>query len=145
MTEAEQARAAIAAMNTASARLAARTRWPLWRHAAVGVMMGLLIAAQAFGSPVRIAADAAVIVAALVLVRRDRTVDGMFVNGWRKGRTLAVTLLMIAGVLGALIMVRRLAPFDPVVLAGIALAVMIWTTALSYLWQAVYQRELGAK
>lgn len=148
MTGIEEARTAMAAMDAANARLATRTRWPFWRHAAVGVMTGFLVGMQAFDGPVRIAANASVIIAALALIRRDRKADGMFVNGWRRGPTLWVTLVLLAGAIAALFAMLELKPLEQGQIglyALIVVGVATWGTALSYVWQSMYQRELGVK
>lgn len=145
MTGIEEAREALAAVDGAKIRLAARTQWPWRRHALVGALMAVLVAGQAFDQGFRIAVDVAVIGGALAIARHDRKADGMFVNGWRPGWTLLVTLPMIAAMTAAVLFVYRADPVRNGNWTGLWIVTVLAAvggTLFSYLWQVVYQREL---
>lgn len=148
MTEVEQAKAAMSALDSVNARLAERTRRPFWRHAVVGAMVAAVVAARELSGGVRLGTYVMIFIALTVIVRHDRRTNGMFVNGWRRGPTKWVTILMLAGSVAALVAMEELKPLTNGNIGLFTLIVagtMVWVTGLSYLWQTIYQRELGVK
>lgn len=145
MNDPDEARAALAAVTAAKARLAERSNWSLLRHAAAGALMALLLFAQSLGETAMIAVYAVAAVLALLVAERDRRRDGMFVNGWRIDRTLWVTLPLLAYMIAMAVLVRRAVPApqpaSPLFWMLILLTALVVTGA-SLLWQRIYRDEL---
>lgn len=145
MNGADEARAALTAVTAAEARLADRTGWSLLRHAVAGVLMALLLFAQALNEPAMIAIYAVAAIAALLVVKRDRRRDGVFVNGWRADRTLWVTLPLLGFVAAMFALVRFELPApqtaSPLFWMLIVVTALV-VTAASMLWQRIYRGEL---
>lgn len=141
-----EARAALDAMGSANAGLADAMACPPWRHAAFGVLMASLVLAvtvpSAWFLPIQIVSLAGLI----LLLRHDRARYGVFVNGYRRGRTLPVTLALLAAELGIVFLAvpARHLPFPSVRgLACIAAAFAI-ATAASVLFQRIWIAEIRA-
>src|SRR5690606_29212662 len=102
-----------------------------------------LVLSQGFGSaglPITAFALAGV----AWLVTDDRRRYGMFVNGYRKGRTLPLTLLLVAVMLGAMgIQIYARAQGLPLwVKLAIAGGAFVVAMVASIGWTRVYEREL---
>jgi len=145
MTEIENARAALAGVSESEARLADRMRWPLWRHAAPGAVIDLILFGQTLDSEKSMLLSTGVLLAVVVLRRSDMMRDGMFVSGMRRGRTAWIGLLLAALAVAALFAVRRAIPGPQtqqpafwVLLAAMGIA----ATALSLVWERIYRAEL---
>lgn len=145
MTDIDEARAAMAEIRATEQRLSARMQWPFWRHLAAGLCFGVLIFAQTLEGGLSVIASFSVVLFALLIKNSDKKRQGMFVSGFSGGRASWVSLGLIALGVAACLYVRigmnepqREQPLFWVLLA----AMIIATTALSYLWQRVYQREL---
>ena len=137
---------ALAAKRDAEAQMAKAANCPPWRHAAFGLMMAALIAAFAFDPTWRAAILALAILAVPLIIRSDRKRMGMFINGYRRGKTRLVTfgLLIVWMALYATGVHYALTRHDevmPLVLAAVAFVIC---TAGSVLWQRVFVREMGA-
>lgn len=122
----------------------AQGHWPWGRHAAFGVLLAGLTAAQAAPTPFNVWADVGLTFVALGIAREDRRRRGVFVNGWRHGRTLWVTLpvvllAMAAGLLGLWLARERGLVWAPVALGAALFPV---GTVASKAWEQVYRREL---
>jgi hypothetical protein len=147
MTDFERdARAALDAKNDTQRQLAAAATCPAWRHALFGLLMGALIAAPAFALPLRYAIFAAILVAVVFIARADRKRMGMFINGYRRGKTRIVALAILAIELGlySFATYRALEFNDhatPFVLAALGV-VLGWIG--STIWQRVFVSELAA-
>ncbi len=134
----------LAEVNAAKSEMARRAVAPVWYHPALGLLIGGLVAVQ--GQPLWILGPYyGVFVLGLVgLVRAYRAHTGVWVNGYRKGRTMIVSLglaaLIVAIMLASTWLVRTrgltMAPF----IAGV-LATLV-TTAGGFLWEIAYRRDL---
>lgn len=140
----QQARDALASIAAAQSQLAKTQTFPLWRHAALGVVSALLIAAiaapQSYFALFYIPSMAGIV----WLVRYDRRTTGTFVNGWRWGRTLPVSLVLLALLLGLVFFAHRTradGAFSSEGLLAIA-AGFVLGTVFSMVWQRVYIEEL---
>lgn len=145
-TTAEEAIAALDAKKSAEQQLAAAALCPPWRHAVFGLLMGALVATPAFAFPIRMSILAGLIPVVALIVRSDRKRMGMFINGYRRGRTRIVALAMLAIVLGlyAVSVHRGLGLGDTVTPLLLGVAAAISGTIGSIIWQRVFVRELGA-
>ena len=140
----DQARAALAAKGDTQRQLAAAAVYPQWRHAIFGVMMGGLVLVPALPSGARIAMFAALLIAMPLIMRADRERSGMFINGYRRGKTLYVTFAMLAlEMMLFAVSFHRAIVFDDrhtaFLLAPLAVAVG-WIGSL--IWQRVMIAEL---
>lgn len=131
-------------MRATRGALAARTRWSLARHAAVGLLLGSLIAGYALPGPGPVMVGVVCMGATVAIVARDRRRDGFFVNGYRPGRTRRITFALVAIAFGALLSAIALKEryglnWAPVAI-GIVLAVV--ATLASIAWELVYRQEL---
>ncbi|UYY57737.1 hypothetical protein [Sphingomonas sp. S2-65] len=143
MDEMEAARS-LEMMRTTRSALAERAKWSLLRHAAVGLLLGGLIAGYALpGSwPVIMASACAALTA--VIVARDRRRDGFFVNGYRRGRTRWVTFAILVVSFGALVGAIVLKTRHGLTWAPLAIgsATALFATIMSMVWERIYQQEL---
>lgn len=137
----EQARAALQAAN---AKLAEQAHWPWSRHAAYGAVVGGMVAAQGFMPPLSTVFVAACVCAVAAIVAADRAKRGVWISGWRGGRTRWVTVLSliigIGGMFAALwLNVDMHMPWASFALGGVVFVVAV---LLSKLWERIYRREL---
>lgn len=145
MTEIDEARAAMAEVRATEQRLSQRMQWPFWRHLAAGLGIGVLMLGQTLGSGPSILASFGVVLFAVYLKNRDKQRDGMFVNSLTPSRAAWISYTLVAVAVAACLYVRigMNEPQREQPLFWVLLAIMIGaTTALSYVWQLVYVREL---
>jgi hypothetical protein len=140
------AASALDAKRQAELQMARAATCPPWRHALFGLMMGALIASFAFEFVIRTAILVLVLAAIPIIVRSDRKRMGMFINGYRRGKTrwVAFGILLVWLPLYAIAVHYGLTLHDHVVplLLG-ALGFVIGTIG-SMLWQRVFVSEMGA-
>lgn len=121
-------------------------KYPFWRHAAFGLVMGLLVLAQGFDLLPKMALVVVAMAGCAWLVTDDRRRYGMFVNGYRKGRTLPWTLALVAVMLaaGGVEVYAYFAGWSLAPKLGIAAAAFAVALMGSVLWTRIYRRELLA-
>lgn len=141
-----EARLALDAKRSAERSLATVAPCPPWRHAVFGLMLGGTIATPAIPLPYRFVALALIFVALPLIVRSDRRRTGVFINGYRRGRTRLVTAALLAGFLllysaSAYAALGRGDIRTPLLLAIVG---GIGATLGSIQWQRVFVREMGA-
>lgn len=139
------ARAALADMADARNRLVMTTRYPAWRHAAFGALMALLVGGIGISNTVSLVATGVGLVVTYFLARHDRKTSGMFVNGFRAGRTFWVASILLIAMLALMfVQVRVRFSVGPglwtAVVAGVAFAV---GTAASIAWWRAYVADLA--
>ena len=139
-------RAALAAKQHAEAQMARAATCPPWRHAIFGLMMGALVASPAFEMPLRLAILVLMLCCIPIIVQSDRKRMGMFINGYRRGKTriVAIGILAIELSLYAVAVIRGLDHQDhitPLVLGAVGVLIGILG---SRLWQRVFVSEMGA-
>lgn len=141
-----EAQSALDAKRQAEAQIARAASCPPWRHAVFGVMMGGLIATPAVPLPARFAILVALLAAIPIIVQSDRKRTGMFINGYRRGKTRMVVAGILAVELGmyAISCVRALGYGDRVTPLLLGVAGVVIGTIGSIMWQRVFVRELGA-
>lgn len=146
MTNQQDAAEALAAMRQARIRANTIRRLPFAYHLGFGAMMaGFVVAVNlphwAFGF-----AMAGLILIGVLLYQWQRRATGRWVNGYRVGRTLPLTILVVATLVGLLLTSNpEGAPtfnlFTP--LQGALLAFAIGT-GFDWLWVKIYDREQSA-
>lgn len=145
MTEFEdQSRAALAAKSDTERQLAVAAVYPQWRHAIFGLMMGGLLLAPILQSAVRVALFVLLACAVPLIAWADRKRTGMFINGYRPGKTLYVTFAILAVemtlmVFGAYRLVEYGDRQTAILLAPVAVAIG-WIGSI--IWQRVLINEL---
>jgi len=141
------ARAALDKVGMTRTQMAAICNCPPWRHAAFGLIFAVLIGSISISGTAQVIGTAVVLVLTGLLVAHDRVRYGVFVNGYRRGATLPLTLTYV-GVMIVLVvtaMFMRLNGFtllSKLALAAIALAL---ATAVSVKWSRVFRRELEGR
>jgi hypothetical protein len=140
-----EALSALDAKRSAEAQMARAATCPPWRHGVFGLLMGGLVASPAFEMPIRIGILVAILATIPIIIHSDRKRMGMFINGYRRGKTRIVAFGILAVVLGlyAVSVVRGLDHHDhiaPLLLGAVAMVVAILG---SMLWQRVFVREMG--
>ena len=141
----DEARAALAAKTLAEQDLARIGTCPPWRHAAFAALETALVLSPAVPLVWRFAILAALLVGLTLIVRSDRRRLGVFINGYRRGRTRLVVVPLLLAVL-VLYVVSTIAalnwhqPWISVTCAAIAFPVCYVGSAF---WQSVFRRELG--
>jgi hypothetical protein len=146
MTLQEEARVALAAKGSAERDLAKAAHCPPWRHAVFGVVMAGVVMTPAVPLPWRFVALALILVGIGLIVASDRRRMGMFVNGYRRGKTRIIALATLAVELGLywFATYRALTFGDhvtPLVLAALGVG-LGWIGSI--IWQRVFVAELGA-
>ncbi len=145
MTAHEEAIAALDAKKSAQAQLAAAANCPPWRHALFALLMGALVYSPAIPLPGRFGLYALIFVAIGLIVQSDRRRLGMFINGYRRGKTRLVVFPLLAVELGLYFWsFARIAAGDRQTPVVLALGMVVIGYAGSMLWQRVFARELGA-
>jgi hypothetical protein len=144
--ESSEAFSALDSKRRAEAQIARAATCPPWRHAVFGLLMGGLVASPAFDTVTRYAILVAILCCVPVIIHSDRKRMGMFINGYRRGKTriVAIGILVIELSLYAVSLHRGLELHDhitPLMLgvAGVAIGI-----AGSLLWQRVFVREMNA-
>lgn len=141
-----EASTALDAKRQAEAQIARAATCPPWRHAVFGLIMGGFVASPAFNLPVRMALLVLLLAMIPIIIQSDRKRMGMFINGYRRGKTRLVTFPMLAIELSlyAIGVARNMdgrEPRTPLLLGGVALIIGLLG---SMLWQRVFLREMGA-
>lgn len=143
----DEARRALDAMEQARESLAVAVDCPPWRHAALGAVMALLIFSATVSGLGFIALYGPAMGLLVLLARGDRKRTGTFVNGWRMGRTLPLSIALAAWLvaLAFYAVSGRGDPF-PAQRGLIAAALGFVTgTLASVWWQRIYIAELRRK
>jgi hypothetical protein len=145
-TQADEATAALAAMQESRERLAAAANCPPARHLAFAGLMGGLVAAQGAPDPLNFGLDALLLIGVALVIMWDRRRTGMFINGYRAGPTRPVTFALLAFTLATMglcdwLMFFRGVAWAPFV-GGAVVAVVAYFA--SSIWQRIYLRDLRA-
>lgn len=134
----------LAEVRAANEELAKRAVAPVWYHPALGLLVGGLMAVQGADLSFVGAYYAAFSIGLVMLVAAYKKHTGLWINGYRSGRTrvvaiglaLTVTLIM----LGSLWLQRSAGVTWAMVLGGAITAII--TTAAGFLWEAAFRHDL---
>jgi hypothetical protein len=141
----EEARAAIEAKQAAEKRLAGAADCPPWRHVVFALLMAALVASSAIPLPLRLGALALILIGVAVIVQSDRRRTGMFINGYRRGKTRIVTFAMLVVILPLYAYSARAGlAGDTTTALLLAIPTFVVSLVFSVVWQRVFVRELGA-
>jgi len=141
-----EAQWALDAKHLAEAQMAKAATCPPWRHALFGLMMGGLVASPAFETTIRFAILAGLLCLIPMIIHSDRKRMGMFINGYRRGKTriVAIGVLIVELSLYAVSVVRGFDHHDHVTPLLLGIAGVLIGTIGSVIWQRVFVREMGA-
>ena len=144
--ERSEALTALDAKRQAESQLARAATCPPWRHAVFGLLMGGLVAAPAVPLPARFAVLIAILAAVPIIIHSDRKRMGMFINGYRRGKTRLVAFGILAVELGLYGVSLYLGDtmHDRLIPLLLGLVGFVIGVAGSKLWQRVFVSELGA-
>jgi hypothetical protein len=131
-------------MQESRARLAAAASCPPERHLAFAAIMGTLVASQAAPVAGTFAIEALCFFSTGLVFLWDKRRTGMFINGYRRGRTRSLTfallaVLLVIGGLGVWLKFDKGLWWAPIP-AG--LVVTLVSFVASRAWQQLYRAEL---
>jgi hypothetical protein len=144
MTRDEDALRMLAEVEAARADMAKRAKAPAWYHPALGVLIGGLIAVQGQSLPVMGAFYVLYVIGLVLLVRAYKRRTGMWVSGYRAGRTRWVTLslaalTMVLGLISIWLVRARGLSVAPLIFGAI-IAVIV--TIGGFVWEAAFRADL---
>lgn len=143
MTPIDTNKVQLDAVAQADRKIAERMQWPLWRHAAFGLVEGLLVLGPSLPIPTGIAVIVVALGALGWIVHDDKQRYGMFVSGWQEGtKTITVTIAVVVVSLMIVSISRTGEPAPDPIAVGAALGAFFAATIGSLLWQKAYQRHL---
>lgn len=144
--ESLEAFSALEAKRHAEAQMARAANCPPWRHALFGLMMGGLVASPAFETTIRFAILALLLALIPVIIHSDRKRMGMFINGYRRGKTriVAFGVLIVELSLYFISVYRGLDLHDHLTPLMLGIAGLVIGIIGSMLWQRVFVHEMGA-
>lgn len=143
---ADEANQALDAVASAKRSIAAACAAPLWRHAAFAVVMALLILSVAAGQPFWLLPWALSMVGVASLFWWDRRQTGMFVNGYRRGRTLPLTIALLIVITGLAVAAIRFRDDGEPLLALLTVPVAFVVALVTSLWwERIFLAEMGGK
>jgi len=142
-----EARAALRNVGMTRAQMAELCNCPPWRHAAFGAIFAVLIGSIAISSTAQIVGTVIVLASTGLLVRSDLKRYGVFVNGYRRGATLPLTLGYVGAMIGLVAAAMYLRVNDFSLWTKLALAAVTFglATALSVQWSRVFRREMEGR
>jgi len=145
MSETER-REALAAIAAANRRMADQAKAPGYYHPALGLLAGGAVAVQEATLPWRLAYYVVLVAALALLARAYRRKTGLWIPGYRAGRTrwvaVSAATLFVALTLGALWLTTETHVHGAAMAAGGLVAVLV--AAAGYFWERAYRRDLGA-
>ena len=142
----EEALLALAAKGKVEQNLASLPLCPPLRHAAFAATMAALVAVPIFSLQMRFIALAFIFASIFLIVRWDKRRLGVFINGYRRGKTRMVTFPLLALILGLYFTSYyvSLSHRKPVIILALAATAFLICYLGSTLWQRVFVSELNA-
>ena len=141
----DQARDYLDLIGATQQDLARAADCPPWRHVVFGLMLAALVLSPGLGGAIGHSLMLAGFAMLIAVVMSDRRRMGVFINGYRRGRTLPLTLALLGVTLG--IIFAEIYAKDAgwsitarLLLAGVELVI---ATAASVIWQRIFRREMG--
>jgi hypothetical protein len=141
MTEAEQ----LKLIEDANRQMAKRAEPPVWYHPTLGLLMGGLLAVQELPVAWVLAYEAAALAGIALLAAAYRKHTGMWIPGYRAGRTRWVAIgtaaTAVAIFLPCVWLRHEMGVQGACLVGGAVLAVLV--TLMGHLWMKAYRRDLG--
>ena len=135
----------LAEVEAARAELARRAVAPLWYHPALGLLTGGLVAVQGTQLSFVGAYYAAFSIGLVMLVAAYRKRTGLWINGYRPGRTRVVAIglaVTVALIMVGVLWLQRTAGIAWAPLLGGGIAAVIVTIG-GFVWEAAFRRDLA--
>lgn len=134
----------LAEVEAANADLARRARAPVWYHPALGLLLGGLVAVQGQSILLIIGFYLVFVIGLALLVRAYKRHTGMWVSGYRAGRTrwVAVGLAVLTALsipLSAWLVREHALVAAPFIIGAVAAGVV---TIGGFVWEAAFRRDL---
>ncbi|WP_297513111.1 hypothetical protein [uncultured Caulobacter sp.] len=144
MTRDEDARTMLAEIEAAKADLAERARAPVWYHPTLGLLAGGMVAIQGQPSTLKVAYTGLFVLGVALLVRAYKRHTGLWVGGFRAGRTRWVAigmavLIALCGFLALWLARHRGMSEAPLVFGAIIAAIV---TVAGHVWEAAFRADL---
>lgn len=144
MTRDEDALRMLAEVEAANTDLAERAKAPVWYHGALGLLIGGIVAVQAAPIPARFAYYGLYAVGLVLLVRAYKRHTGMWISGYRAGRTRWVavglaTLAILCAAIAVWLERERHLTAAPLVFGAI---VAVIVTIGGFVWEAAFRADL---
>jgi hypothetical protein len=141
-----EALTALAAKKLAEAQIAKAVHCPPWRHAVFGLLMGGLVASPALPLAIRTLLIVLILASIPIIINSDRKRMGMFISGYRRGKTRVVVVGILIVELGlyGLSVYCGLVLSDHLTPLLLGLAGFLIGTLGSIVWQRVFAREMHA-
>ncbi|WP_338465947.1 hypothetical protein RXV95_10230 [Novosphingobium sp. ZN18A2] len=141
----DEARRALATVAQTKAGMAETiANCPPWRHALFAAIFAVLIASVAISSFVQFATIPFILAAIFLVKKSDERRLGVFVNGYRPGKTRKVSLSFVAVIVVLVVaaMNMRTSHFSNLSKAGLTAISFAIAYAYSVVWQRVFLNEL---
>ena len=141
-----EAMSALDAKRAAEMQMARAATCPPWRHGLFGFLFGGLVASPAFEFPIRMAILVAILCCIPLIIQSDRKRMGMFINGYRRGKTriVAGATLIVELSLYFVSVFRGLDHNDHLTPLLLGIVAIVAGIIGSLMWQRVFVREMGA-
>lgn len=142
----EEALLALAAKGEVEQNLASLPLCPPLRHAAFAATVAILVGIPALPLPMRFVALALIFTGVILIVQWDKRRLGVFINGYRRGKTRMVTFPMLVLILCLYFASYYFSISHKETGISFALAAVAFIIAYlgSTLWQRVFEGELSA-
>ncbi len=142
----EEALLALAAKDKVEQNLANLPLCPPIRHAAFAATVAALVAVPILPLHLRFVGLALIFLSIFLIVRWDKRRLGVFINGYRRGKTRRITFPMLALILCLYLgsYYVSLTQRQPVIILGLAAVAFLIGYLGSTLWQRVFVSELNA-
>jgi cobalamin synthase len=143
----EEALQALAAKGEVEQNLASLADCPPSRHAAFAAIVAALVVTPTLPLPMRFVALALIFAGIFLVVQWDKRRLGVFINGYRRGKTRMIAFPLVAIILGLYFASYYFSMSQKEPGISIALAAVAFLIAYlgSLLWQRVFVSELSAR
>jgi hypothetical protein len=142
----EEALLALAAKGEVEQNLASLSFCPPLRHAAFAATMATLVGTPALPMLMRFVAYAMIFTGTYLIVQWDKRRLGVFINGYRRGKTRVVTFSMLVLIVGLYFASYyfSISHKEPGISLALAAVAFIIGYLGSTLWQRIFVSELSA-
>ena len=134
---------ALDAVGKTDRKMAEKMRWPMWYHASFGLAEGLIVTGLASEEIGTTAVAGGVAMIGLLTWQTRKS--GMFVSGFRGGRSRPLTYGIIAFLLAAIVVAFKVVrdhPQETQLAVGLGAIVTLVLTLASLWWERIYRREV---
>jgi hypothetical protein len=144
-TQKEEALQALAAKGEVEHNLANLTHCPPLRHAAFGAIVAALVSMPALSLHLRFVALVLIFAAIFLVAQWDKRRLGVFINGYRRGKTRMVAIPMLVVILGLYYTSYYLSTLNKSPWINFALGAVAFVVSYvgSMIWQRVFVSELS--